>query len=185
VLDGRQLSVDQFVLQDGRTYRTQEAHEKLQAICARLEDSELADRAFGENHVTSIIAKEKNGWKPTPASLLPDIQKACVEHGHGGLWNSMDYDTRGVISIDMRACYPASFQGMGEAKPYFEGFGRPTHCMTCVAINGALPKDIGSGFPEIHEWEFEATCHPVIPAWFRRHFADASGGWTPTQILAC
>ena len=86
----RQLSVDQFVLQDGRTYRTQEAHERLQAICARLGDPELAERAFGENHAAGIMAKEKNAWKPTSASLLQDIQKACVEHGHGGLWKSMD-----------------------------------------------------------------------------------------------
>ncbi|MEW8689081.1 MAG: hypothetical protein AB2556_24945, partial [Candidatus Thiodiazotropha sp.] len=50
----------------------------------------------------SIMAKERNGWKPTPASLLPDIQKACVEHGHGRLWNSMGYDTREVVSIDMK-----------------------------------------------------------------------------------
>ena len=46
----RQLSVDQFVLQDGRTYRTQEAHERLQAVYARLGNPELAERAFGENH---------------------------------------------------------------------------------------------------------------------------------------
>ncbi|MEW8688758.1 MAG: hypothetical protein AB2556_23320 [Candidatus Thiodiazotropha sp.] len=39
-----------------------------------------------------------------------------MEHGHGGLWNSMGYDTRKVVNIDMKACYPASFQGMGEAK---------------------------------------------------------------------
>ena len=65
----RQLSVDQFVLQDGRTYRTQEAHERLQAICASLGNSELAERAFGENHASSIMVKEKNSWKPTqPAS---------------------------------------------------------------------------------------------------------------------
>ena len=83
----RQLLVDQFVLQNGRTYRTQEAHERLQAICARLGNPELAERAFGENHAASIMAKEKNAWKPTPASLLQDIQKACVEQGHGGLWN--------------------------------------------------------------------------------------------------
>ena len=38
--------------------------------------------------------------------------------------------------------------------------------MTSVAINGPLPKDIGTGFAEVQEWEFEATCHPVIPAWF-------------------
>ncbi|MEW8688838.1 MAG: hypothetical protein AB2556_23720 [Candidatus Thiodiazotropha sp.] len=57
----RQLSVDQFVLQDSRTSRTQETHEKLQAICTKLGNSELADRAFGENHVASIMAKQKNG----------------------------------------------------------------------------------------------------------------------------
>ena len=83
----RRLSVDQFVLRDGRTYRTQEAHERLQAISARLGNPELDERAFGEKHAASIMAREKNASKPTPASFLPDIQKACVEHGHGGLWN--------------------------------------------------------------------------------------------------
>ena len=136
----RQTSVDQFVLQDGRTYRTRKAHERLKAICAKLGNPELADRAFGENHAAGIMAKERNGWKPTPANLLQDIEKACVEPGHGGLWNSMGYDTREVTSIDMKACYPASFQGKGEAKPYFERFGHPTHRMTRVAINGPLPK---------------------------------------------
>ena len=179
----RRLSVDQFVLQDGCTYRAREAHERLREICAGFGDPKLADRAFGENHAASIMAKEKNGWKPTPGSLLPDIE-ACVEHGHGGLWNSMGYDTREVTSIDMKACYPASFQGMGEAKPYFERFGHPTHRMTRVAINSALPKDIGTGFAEVQEWEFEVTCHPIIPVWFGRHFARPEGGWAPTQLLA-
>ena len=121
-VQNQQFSVDQFMLQDGRTYRTREAHERLQAICAKLGNPELAERAFGENHGASIMAKERTGWKPTPANLLPDIEKACVEHGHGGLWNSMGYDTREVTSIDMKACYPASFQGISEAKPYFEWF---------------------------------------------------------------
>ena len=104
-----------------------------------------------------------------------------MEHGHGGLWNLIDYDTWDVVSIDMKACYPASFQGMGEAKPYFERLGHPTHHMTRAAINGALPKDVGTGFAEVQEWGFEATCHPVIPAWFGRHFADAV--WAPTRSL--
>ncbi|MEW8689417.1 MAG: hypothetical protein AB2556_26635, partial [Candidatus Thiodiazotropha sp.] len=147
----RQLSVDQFVLQDGRTYRTQEAHERLQAICAKQGNPDIAERAFGGNHAASIMTKERNGWKSTPASLLPDIKKACVEHGHGGLWNSMNYDTREVVSIDNKTCYPASFQAMGEAKPYFERFGHPTNRMVRVAINGALPKDIGTGFAEIQD----------------------------------
>ena len=93
----------------------------------------------------------------------------------------MDYDMRDVVSIDMKACYPASFQGMVEAKPYFEQFGHPTHHMTRVAFNGALPRDVGTGFAEVQEWEFEATYHPVIPVWFGRHFADA--GWAPTLLL--
>ena len=93
----------------------------------------------------------------------------------------MDYDTRDVVSIDMKACYPASFQGYGEAKPYFERFGHPCHRMTRVAISGPLPKDIGTGFAEVQEWEF-AECHPVIPSWFGKHFAE--NGWVPTQLLA-
>ncbi|MEW8688902.1 MAG: hypothetical protein AB2556_24045 [Candidatus Thiodiazotropha sp.] len=117
------------MLQDGLTYTTREAHGRLQAICTKLGNPELGERAFGENHAASIMAKERNGWKPTPASLLPDIEKAYVEHGHGGLWNSMNYDTRDVVSIDMKACYPSCFQGLDEAKPYFEQFGHPTHRM--------------------------------------------------------
>ena len=91
----------------------------------------------------------------------------------------MDYDTRDVVSIDMKACYPAFFQGLGEPKPNNERFGHLTHHMTRVAINGAFPRDVGTGFAEVQEWE--ATCHPVIPAWFGRHFADA--GWAPTLLL--
>ncbi|MEW8688583.1 MAG: hypothetical protein AB2556_22445, partial [Candidatus Thiodiazotropha sp.] len=115
----------------------------------------------------------------------------CVEHGHGGLWNSMNYDMREVVSIDMKACYPLCFQGMGEAKPYFERFGHQTHRMVRVAINGAVPKDIGTGFAEIQEWEFDTTCHPVIPTWFGKHFASESGGWArhsslpSSQSLVC
>ena len=100
------------MLQDGRIYRTQEAHDRLQAIFARLGNPELALKSLRKKHAASIMAKEKNAWKPTPASLPPDIQKACVEHGHSGLWDSMDYDIREVDSTDMKACYPASYKGM-------------------------------------------------------------------------
>ncbi|ELT92298.1 hypothetical protein CAPTEDRAFT_209508 [Capitella teleta] len=87
------------------------------------------------------MAREMNGWKPTPVTLLLDIEKARVEHGHGGLWNGT-YDIIDTVCIDMKACYPASFQGLGKAKPYFERFGHPTDRMTRVSINGDLPKDI-------------------------------------------
>ena len=92
----------------------------------------------------------------------------------------MSYDTREVA---MKACYPASFQGKGEAQSYFQRFGHPTHRMTRVAINGPLPKHIGTGFAEVQEWEFATNCHPVIPAWYGSHFAT-SGGWAPTQLIA-
>ena len=102
--------------------------------------------------------------------------------GAGGLWNATGYDPREVISIDMRSCYPASFQGKGEAKPYFQRFRHPSHRMTRVAINGPLPEDIGTGFAEVVEWKFAADCHSVVPAWYGRHFAG--GGWAPTPLLA-
>ena len=182
--DDKVLTVDQFVFEDGGTYRTRGAHEGLTRACQELapEDPEaLAIRAFGENHAASIMAKERNGWKPTPASLEDDIQKACVEHGHGGLWASRNYDTRDVVCIDMKSCFPASFQGEGEAKPYFQRFGHPSHRMTRVAINGSLPLDIGTGFAQVSTWEFVSDCHPVIPAWFGKHFDEK--GWAPTQLL--
>ena len=153
----RQLSVDQLVLQDGRTYRTQGSHERLLETCAKLGNPELADKAFGENHAASIMAKEKNGLKPTPTSLLQDIQKACVEHGQGGLWNLMDYDARDVVSIDTKACYPASFQGMGEAKPYFERFGHPTHRMTQYNITIFTIFNKGTNKCDIHFLERFST----------------------------
>ena len=55
----RRLSVNQFVLQDGRIYRTQEAHERLQVLCARLGNTELAERALGENHAASIMERKR------------------------------------------------------------------------------------------------------------------------------
>jgi len=85
----RLLTVDQFVLQDGRAYRTQKAHNNLQNACEELGDPALTEKAFEVNHTASIVSKERNDWKPTPTSLLEDIHKACIEHGHGGLWNSM------------------------------------------------------------------------------------------------
>ena len=84
-VDVRQFSVNQFVLKDGRTFRLRGTHERIQKICTFLGDPNLAQRAFGENHAASIMAKEQNGWKPTSAAFIDDIQKACIEHGHGGL----------------------------------------------------------------------------------------------------
>ena len=176
----KQLNVDQFVLQDGRTYRTQEKHDALTEACEKLGDATLADRVFGVNHAAAVVARERNGWKPTPASLQADIEKACVEHGHGGLWNA-DYHVDDIVSIDMKACYPASFQGQGEATPYFERFGHPKSRMTRVAINGELPDNVGTGFAQVRSWTFARNVHPVIPAWFGKHLHES--GWMPIVLL--
>ena len=81
----------------------------------------------------------------------------------------MEYDIKQIVSI---ACYPASFQGKGEAKPYFERFGHPTHRMTRVSISGSLPNDIGTGFAEVQDFAFKEGINPVIPLWFGKHFKE-------------
>ena len=181
----KRLTVDQFVLEDGRTYRTQETQENLVEACRHLapEDPEvLASRVFGENHAASVVTREKNTWKPTPVILLDMVQAACMEHGHGGLWNAPDYHVNEVVSIDMKACYPASFQGKREAAPWFQRFGHPRHRMTRVAVNGPLPNDIGTGFAQVRSWQFAADLHPVVAAWFGSHFQEKQ--WVPTALLA-
>ena len=181
----KRLTVDQFVLEDGRTFRTQETHNSLLEMCRHLapEDPEaLAGRVFGENHAASVVTREKNAWKPTPVNLLDIVQAACVEHGHGGLWNAPDYHVNEVVSIDMKACYPASFQGKGEAAPWFQRFGHPRHRMTRVAVNGPLPVDIGTGFAQVSSWQFAVDLHPVVAAWFGSHFQEKK--WAPIPLLA-
>ena len=109
-------------------------------------------------------------------------QYSSVEHGHGGLWNAPNYHVNDVVSIDMKACYPASFQGKGEAAPWFQRFGHPRHRMTRVAVNGPLPEDIGTGFAQVRSWQFAKGLHPIIAVWFGGHFQEKQ--WTPTPLLA-
>ena len=122
----KRLTVDQFVLEDGRAFRTQETHDSLLKACRHLapEDPEaLASRVFGENHAASVVIREKNVWKPTPVNLLDMVQAACVEHGHGGLWNAPDYHVNEVLSIDMK---PATL-------PAFRAKERPRHGFSASA----------------------------------------------------
>ena len=58
----KRLSVDQFVLQDGRELSN--------------DPEALAEKVFGVNHAAAVTAREKNDWKPTAASFADDIQKA-------------------------------------------------------------------------------------------------------------
>ena len=100
----------------------------------------IAAKAFGENHAASIMAKEKNSRKPTPASLLSDIQKAWRASGIDGLRHQRHRQHRheGLLS--------GLLPGLGDAKPYFDRFGHLSHRMTGMAINGLLPEDIGTDF---------------------------------------
>ena len=160
----KRLTVDQFVLEDGRTYRTAQTHDALLKACPALvpEDPEaLAQKVFGENHAASVVTKEHNNWKPTPFHLLEVAQGGCVEHGHGGLWNAPNYHINDVVSIDMHSCYPASFMGKGEAAPWFQRFGHPRHRMTRVAVNGPIPDNIGTSFTQVQAWQFAKGLHPV------------------------
>ena len=116
----KRLTVDQFVLEDGQTYRTVQTHDALLKACRALapEDPEaLAQKVFGENHAASMFTKERNNWKPTPVHLLEVAQAGCVEHGHGGLWNAPNYHINDVVSIDMHSCYPTSFMGKERLHP--------------------------------------------------------------------
>ena len=83
----KRLMVDQFVLEDGRTYRTAQTNDALLKACHALapEDPEaLAQKVFGENHAARVVTKERNNWMPKPVILFEVAQAGFVEHGHGG-----------------------------------------------------------------------------------------------------
>lgn len=76
---------------------------------------------------------------------------------------ALEYTLEDVVCVDMKEFYHASFQGKGVAAPWFRKFGHPSHRVIKVSINGPLPKDIGSSFAEVQDWEFKENIHPVIP----------------------
>ncbi|RGB22148.1 hypothetical protein C1646_776557, partial [Rhizophagus diaphanus] len=167
-------SISQFVLEDGRTFRTWIKHTDIIKACKELfEDAvdwqfregiinkerkrksleslkivELAEQVFGANHVGGKLANEINNWHPTPASVHENIKQSCVEHGHEGRWNAPNYQVEDVICIDMKECYPASMRGQGECSPWFKQFGHPTHHLVRVAVEGELPPDDITGFAQ-------------------------------------
>ena|SRR5438045_2414210 len=103
-------TVSQFVLEDGRTFRTWKKHTDTIKICKELfEDMvnwqfqegiiseekrvvlleslkvvDLAEQVFGANHAGGKLVNEINDWHPTLASVHENIKQSCVEHGHGG-----------------------------------------------------------------------------------------------------
>ncbi|CAG8480295.1 19201_t:CDS:2, partial [Racocetra fulgida] len=185
-------SISQFVLEDGRIFRTWMKHtdiikaykelfedavdwqfqegiiseEKKQESLESLKIVELAEQVFEANHAGSKLANEINDWHPTPVSVHENIKQSCVEHGHEGRWNASNYQIR-----DVR-------------------FGHPTHHLVRVAVNGELPQDDITRFAQIRSFKFVPNIHSAIPVWYRKHFACRSGegcgkakGWTPIVLL--
>lgn len=178
--------VEQFVLADGSVYRTKDKHDSIIYECSNYvgEDmaSTLANNVISSTSALFNITKEKNKWRATPNSLLEDIQKCCVEFRHGGLWCHEDgYDINDVVSLDMTACYPGSFKGMGDCAEYFRKYGHPTHNLVRVSVNGNLPDNHKMGFAQIDSWKFAKNVHNIIPAWFGSHFHQK--GWAPIPLL--
>ena len=142
----RQLSVDQFVLQKSRTYRTQEAHERLQAICTSPSSSKKPSEKTKPQ--ASWPRKRTPGRQPQQPASSRTFRKL--------MWST----DRRALELDglryeghRQHRYEALLSDIlpGYGKPYFERFGHPTHHMTRVAINGALSRDVGTGFAEVLE----------------------------------
>lgn len=128
------------------------------------------------------MAKQRNGWKLSSDSILNDMQEACVEHDYGGRCNSMDNDTRNIVSIDMRACNPASFPEC-EAKPYFERFGHRTNNIAHVSIKDP-PPPFSRNRHRFFPGSGMGIClqlPPGIFTWFWKHFACPPGGVKSTE----
>ncbi|RHZ45882.1 hypothetical protein Glove_645g59 [Diversispora epigaea] len=115
----------QFVLEDGRTFRTWKKHTEI------IESFDLTEQVFGANYAGSRLANEINEWRPITGKINDTIKQACIEHVHGGRWNASNYNISDVICIDIKECYPASIRGQGECIPWFNRFG---HCHGCTFI---------------------------------------------------
>ncbi|CAG8675940.1 979_t:CDS:10 [Cetraspora pellucida] len=119
-------TISQFVLEDGRTFRTWKKHTEIIEACKQLQYRE------------GIINKEKK-------SILSESLKV-VDLAEQ---NAPDYHVNDVICIDMKECYPASMRGQGECTPWFNRFGHPIHYLVRVAVNGELPEDDITRFVQI------------------------------------
>ncbi|CAG8546369.1 7872_t:CDS:2 [Ambispora gerdemannii] len=161
------LQGPQFVLEDGRTFRTWMKHTDIIKACKELFE-DAVDWQFQEG-----IINEERKQESLESLKIVELaeQQFCVEHGHGGRWNAPNYQVGDVVCIDMKECYPASMRGQGECSPWFKRFGHLTHHLVRIAVNGELPQDDDiTGFAQ--------------------HFACQSGegcgktkGWTPIVLL--
>ncbi|CAG8835930.1 7730_t:CDS:2, partial [Gigaspora margarita] len=161
--------ISQFVLENGRTFRTWKKHKEIIEACKQLVNDainwqyqeniinekkrsilleslkvvDLVEQVFGANHARSRLANEINEWYPISEKINDDIKQACVEHEHG----------------------------QGECAPWFNQFGHPTYHLVQVVVNGKLPKDDITGFAQVKSFKFAPNIHSVIPVWYGKHFA--------------
>lgn len=166
----------QFMTQDGTLYRPRSEHEAIMEQCAALGE-DFSEQVLSINSLDFAAARKRNGWVPTGNK---DVAAACVEHGHGGLWN-MEYVQTEYVSLDMKHCYPASFKGLGDCKSYYDKYGHPDGQFFRVALNGTLPSIDANGFVKLTAWELAEGLHPIIYAWYGKHLKEKK--WLPIPLL--
>ena len=154
--------MSQFVLVDGRVFRPREKHFEITEACRKYVAADraekLAAKIFSEAGAAARIARENKGWKHTPRPVLEDVQRACVDFGHCGLWLSPGgYNAQDVVG--MMASKTGAFQGKGDCAPYFQPFGHPIQS----GYQRRSPSSLGGNLPL-------ASTQSFIPAWFGRHF---------------
>ncbi|RHZ64217.1 hypothetical protein Glove_326g94 [Diversispora epigaea] len=91
-----------IALQNGRTFRTWKKHTEIIKACKQLYREGII------NEKKKLIISESLKVVDLAEQVF-DVNHAgtCVEYGHGGHWNSPDYNVNDVIYIDMKECYPA------------------------------------------------------------------------------
>ena len=159
----RRLPAEQFVLQDGRTFRTQEAHRRLQATCAKLGYPEFADKAFGENNTASIIAKERNSWRPTPAKPSRRLAWSTGTEGCGTRWATI----RGTSSASTkRPAIRHLLRAWVKRSPIFRDSGTQPTAQSMALFQKTLAQDS----PRSRNGSLR-PCYPCLvrKAFCRRH----------------
>lgn len=71
----------------------------------------------------------------------------------------------------MKHCYPASFKGLGDCKPYYDKYGHPDGQFFRVALPGKFDASV-NGFVRLTTWEFKEDLHPKIYAWYGKHLTE-------------
>ncbi|PKC54304.1 hypothetical protein RhiirA1_477580 [Rhizophagus irregularis] len=166
-------SISQFVLEDGRIFRTWIKYTDIIKAC-----KELFEDAVDWQFQKGIINEERKR-KSLESLKIVELaeQQSYVEHGHGGHWNAPNYQVEDVIYIDMKECYPASIRGQGECSPWFKQFGHLTYHFVQVAVEGELPSNDITGFVQ----QFLSGMENILPVEMEKNVGrqKQTKGWLP------